>query len=61
MGMAIRDKLATTTSVSQVETEGQKWFDEVQLYLQANFDSKIVSKTIAGKLQCTARLAGRKR
>lgn len=43
-GMAIRDQLATTTLVSQVETEGQKWFDEVQLYLQTNLDSSYLSQ-----------------
>jgi hypothetical protein len=45
-GMKIRDQLGSTStiSVSQVEIDGQKWFDAVQAYLLANLGSSYVSQ-----------------
>ena len=45
-GMRIRDQLASasTTPVSQVEADGQRWFEAVQAYLQTNLGTSYVSQ-----------------
>jgi hypothetical protein len=44
-GMALRDRTSVGgTSKKQLEDESQKWFEEVQSYLQKNFDSSYVSQ-----------------
>jgi hypothetical protein len=44
-GMRIRDQLGTSTApVSQVEADGQRWFEAVQAYLRANLGSSYVSQ-----------------
>jgi hypothetical protein len=45
-GMRMRDQLgsASTTPLSQIEAEGQRWFETVQAYLQANLGSSYVSQ-----------------
>jgi hypothetical protein len=45
-GMRIRDQLASTsvTPPSQVQADGQRWFEAVQVYLQANLGSSYVNQ-----------------
>lgn len=47
-GMTIRDQLASASTVplSQTEADGQRWFEAVQIYLQANLGSSYVSQFI---------------
>jgi hypothetical protein len=45
-GMRIRDQLASesTVPISQVQADGQRWFEAVQAYLQANLGSYYLSQ-----------------